>query len=231
MGARWVGVFALALVVMSACGRISRHPAALNTTDVQIIEATQGGSSLFPNSTGEDWATFADHLVRVTVVDEQADVRSGAMGDAESALLFRHLDARVDDVLWSRDGANRPPTELGWSAYGWALRDGARIPVTGEHEVRPEVGHTYVMPVSYAPNPSGGDDTWLPFASEAILAEHEGRLVGPIPGGISPSQRFAGPFLDGLTSDFVRALTQARPYSAAAADMDASFERRLRAVF
>ena len=217
--------------IVAQVGGFSGQSATTDADDVRVIEATEGGSSLFPNSTATDWATFADHLVRVTVVEEVADSPSEAMGDEDSALQFRLVRARVDDVLWSRGGASQPPVEIEWNAYGWSLRPGERSPVTAEHEIRPQVGRAYVMPISYAPAPSTGNDAWLPFAPDAIINEDDGRLVGPIPGGISPSQDFLAPFLNRPTSDLVRALSQAPPYPAAAALMDAPFERRVRAVF
>ncbi len=122
-------------------------------TDTEQITIAHG-SDRRPNETATDWVTYADHVVVVTPVSESEIAPAQTELERGEGLLLRHVQLRVDDLLWSRPDAPEAPTSFGWTAYGWHFKDGStdnRIKMAGEGDSRIELGHTYVMALQWEP--------------------------------------------------------------------------------
>jgi len=150
------------------------------------------GSDRTASRTASDWATYADHVMVVTVVGEIRQPASKKEIERGKGLVGRTVKLRVDKVLWSAPDAPQPaPTSLNLSAAGWifnnhngavgerkiALRDASRL----------EEGHTYIKAVEWMDDPCFDDakrGTWeglgsgdtIPFDAGVLgTGEFEGR--------------------------------------------------------
>lgn len=131
-------------------------------------------SDRYPNTTPEDWVTYADHVVIATAVDERAlplDEDDAANGEGA---VDRMVTMRVDDVVWtSAQPRQEAPTKFEWSGWGWALQNGVRIEMAGEDEPRVEVDHTYVMALVYEPEFTDGGTlypaSWGSLGSDSVI--------------------------------------------------------------
>ncbi len=214
-------------VLAAGCGNNSKGD-LLPSPDPVLVQV----NDRYPNTTARDWATYADHVVAVTVVDEQADP---VPADAESdAILDRTLTLRVDRVLWSR--AEPPPTQkvrstLTWPALGWELKDGERgSPLAVEDAPRLEVGEPYVMAIRWEPEqcPPGDEKipgSWVGLGAGGALPYHgqilgNGELAGePVTGEeanaaadpAGPDYSFADSMIGKKAGDLVTELKSTQP--------------------
>jgi hypothetical protein len=106
-----------------------------------------------------DWATYADHLLVVTVTGEVRQSTSTAEIERGGGMIGRTVQLRVDNVLWSAPDAPRPaPAALALQAAGWASGAAdATVKVALRRSSRLEVGHTYVKAVEWIDDPCSDD--------------------------------------------------------------------------
>lgn len=123
----------------------------------QTSTISASGVKALPDSTAEDWVTYADHAAIFTVVGEQ---RTGK--DQET---MREVTVEIQDPFWSREGAAEPlPQTL----------------VLGEGQVDLEVGSEYLAAFTFT-NLGGATapTEWvqlgiLPLNSDGVVAEQPG---------------------------------------------------------
>lgn len=181
-----------ATAALVAAGLIAHDPGATreSTSDNGIVIAH--GSDRLPSTTASDWITYADHVVAVTPLTESEIAPDPEEIQRGEGLILRNVQLRVDDVLWSKEGADRPaPTSFSWVAYGWTF-SGAdtsqRVKMAGDDEPRLETGHRYIMAIEWQkPRCSPGDepvpgqwrglgeDSTIPFDNQVI---GEGEMEG-----------------------------------------------------
>jgi hypothetical protein len=119
------------------------------------------GSDRTASRTADDWATYADHVLVVTVVGETRQPASKKEIERGKGLIGRTVKLRVDKVLWSAPDAPQPaPASLDMSAAGWIFNNhnGA-----GERKIalhgasRLEEKHTYIKAVEWIDDPCFDD--------------------------------------------------------------------------
>ncbi|WBB59940.1 hypothetical protein O7599_31060 [Streptomyces sp. WMMC500] len=111
-------------------------------------------SDRLPNRTASDWVTYADHVVVVTATAERELPADPEEVEAGQGYIPREVTLEVDDVVWSRAGAaeSAPAPDFTWPAPGWTFRqDGSRSPMALEDRPRVEVGHRYLMALTWRP--------------------------------------------------------------------------------
>jgi hypothetical protein len=150
------------------------------------------GDDRLPSTTATDWVTYADHVVVVSAVSERILPPTRTEIERGEGLLGRIVHLKVEDVLWSRDGAPAAPKNWDYNAVGVTFTDGdldARRPVALRDQPRVERGHQYIMAIAWEePRCSPGDarqpGQWmglgegsqLPFDGGVIgRGENEGR--------------------------------------------------------
>ncbi|MGW1898984.1 hypothetical protein ACWCQB_16390 [Streptomyces hirsutus] len=170
-------------------------------------------SDRHPSQAATDWVTYADHVVAVTPVAEKEISPTGEEIERGEGLILRNVTLRVDGVLWSRSAPDKPaPTSFEWVAHGWQFTDGDtanRTRMTGEHQPRIELGHSYVMAIEW---------------QEPVCAEAEGddRIPGQWRGlGSDSNIPFDGQVLgQGESEGKVESAARARAATEAESDPD-----------
>ncbi|SDL19238.1 hypothetical protein SAMN05216298_2984 [Glycomyces sambucus] len=111
------------------------------------------GSDHLPSITADDWVTYADHVVVVEAVSEQALEPDAVEVERGEGVIGRIVSLTVEDVLWSREGAPQPaPATWEYSGLGWTFTDGDLedpIEMALDGFPRVEVGHEYVMAIRW----------------------------------------------------------------------------------
>ncbi|MET8331639.1 hypothetical protein [Streptomyces sp. NPDC005181] len=142
------------------------------------------GKDRYRSSTAADWVSNADHVVVATAVSEK-DVPPAQIDiDRGEGLIGRSVEMRVDQVLWSREGAGHPaPQTYARQSTGWVFDDEP----ANRHEYalhgrpRIEPGHSYVIALHWEPaRCSEGDEPdaagWVGLGSGSTLPFDEGTL-------------------------------------------------------
>lgn len=121
-----------------------------------VVEATSlsGVAEMqeaLPSTTAQDWVTYADHVVTVTATSEHRGDPDAGVEESGEGVVPRFVTLRVDEVLWSRDGApERPPSELEIIWGGWSVSEGEdERPFITADTVEISVGSSYVLPLVY----------------------------------------------------------------------------------
>ncbi|MFT4294017.1 MAG: hypothetical protein QM582_01230 [Micropruina sp.] len=161
-------ILACALATLTACvsPRPSRSPEPAPPSTAGI------GQEVLPSATPIDWATYADHLVTVTVESERRLPISEDEREAGEGSIARELTMTVTDVPWSRPGTSTAaPKTLTWPELGWTFdREGERpLRMSGVPWV--EVGRNYLIPVTFIPKGDGDAlmDMWIPLGLQNQL--------------------------------------------------------------
>lgn len=148
------------------------------------------GSDRYPNTTAEDWATYADHVVIATAVaDEALPLDEDAAANGEGG-VDRMVTMQVREVVWtSAEPRHEAPATFEWSGWGWALQNGERVEMAGADEPRVEVDHTYVMALVHEPEFADGGTAypakWVSLGSDSIIPYDGTELgVGEVQGSI-----------------------------------------------
>ncbi len=130
-----------------------------------------------PNTTAQDWVTYADHVLVVTPTSDQA-IEPDESDSTNAGLINRDMTLRVDEVVWSNPTAQQAaPNSLSWTAWGWTYSDGDlsdRTEFGVEGSARLETGHSYIVAVSYEQARCAKGDAresarWAPLGSGAIV--------------------------------------------------------------
>ncbi len=107
-----VGFTALASV--AGCGRASQLGANLQAEASPKVAPSEGGVIVASSrnrraaQTADDWATYADHVLVITVVGEIKVPPSDKEVARGEGLVGRIAVIRVDDVVWSAKDAPMP---------------------------------------------------------------------------------------------------------------------------
>jgi hypothetical protein len=111
------------------------------------------GSDHLPSVTATDWVTYADHVIVVEAVEEQAIPPTADELERGEGVIGRVVSLTVEDVLWSREGATRAaPATWEYSGLGWYFAEGdttAAVEMALHDLPRVEVGHQYVMAIRW----------------------------------------------------------------------------------
>jgi hypothetical protein len=188
-----------ALAVAAACttpNRAEQSPASTGPTSTHVSNAPDTvvmgeGSDRTASRTASDWATYADHVLVVTVVGEIRQPASKKEIERGKGLIGRTVKLQVDKMLWSAPDAPQPaPTSLDLSVAGWIFNNNSGV---GERKIalrdasRLEVGHTYIKALEWIDDPCFDDakrGTWeglgsgdsIPFDAGVLGAgEFEGQ--------------------------------------------------------
>jgi hypothetical protein len=140
-------------IIVAALAAPAADPAAQVALDPQSDVLLGNGSDHLPSVTAADWVTYADHVIVVEAVAEQALPPTAAELERGEGVIGRIVSLTVEDVLWSRDGAPQAaPATWEYSGLGWHFAEGD---TTNAVEMallefpRVEVGHQYVMAVRW----------------------------------------------------------------------------------
>ena len=171
----------------------STDPTADPGAEPGVTVLDQGGASdHLPSTTAEDWVTYADHVLLVTVTGEREVPPAPEEVQRGEGLIGREITTEVEEVVWSRPDPDRPaPAVVSWQAWGWQFDgdpDADRTPVVGAGTSRLEVGHTYVVALAWEDaRCSAGDPEvparWTPLGGAAVVAAEDGTIgVGEVEG-------------------------------------------------
>lgn len=155
------------------------------------------GSDRFPNRTATDWVTYADHVVVVTATDEKALEPTDEEVEAGEGYLPRVATLNVDDVIWTRQDADTaaPSGQFEYSAIGWEFHGEERTRLGVMDSPRIEVGHTYILVLTWEPAFDDGHDRtdahWVSLGADSIIPYDDdvigkGELEGTLRAGASP---------------------------------------------
>lgn len=189
------------VVTLTACGTqpaedataTSAPPSPAATESAPLTPVAQGGvaemQEALPSSTAQDWVTYADHVVTVTATSAHRGDPDAGVDESGEGIVPRFVTLRVDESLWSREGAPEPPPselEIIWG--GWSVSEGEdEQPFITADTVEISVGSSYVLPVVYLAlfdeSPS-----WTPLSVAAVLPVADGTI-----GRGSRWNTFAGP--------------------------------------
>ena len=188
------------------------------------------GSDRLPSETASDWVTYADYVVIVHAAAEEVQKPTAGEVKRGEGSVLRKVTMTVDKVLWSSPSTKIAPPDGSFSylAFGYAFTNGnfdRQTPMVANDEPRFEVGHTYIMALTWqADRCTPGDyvagewrglgsDGALPFDGAVIgNGEFEGQSVKPFgyPRSFDAAEK---PFIATLTgkssSDLVSALRAA----------------------
>jgi hypothetical protein len=196
-----VAVGALGISV-AGCASTAAEPSSAPAQAAEAAPVAQGpadpvvkgdGRSRTASTTADDWATYADHVLVVTVADEVRLKPSAEEIERGEGMIGRTVKLRVDKVLWSApDAPQSAPAKLDLSAAGWVFNDGEGqadgVKFSLRHSSRLEKGHTYVKAVEWIDDPCSDDakqGSWeglgsgdtIPYDKGLLGAgEFEGRL-------------------------------------------------------
>jgi hypothetical protein len=239
------GIIAAASVTGIIVAAISA-PAA--RPDDQAAPATEAimlgqGSDHLPSVTASDWVTYADHVIVVEAVSEQAIPPSAEEVERGEGVIGRIISLTIEDVLWTRDGATHAaPATWDYSGLGWAFSDGdtaAAVEMAFHDLPRIEVGHQYVMAVRWEAAVCDEDGEYTPAMwrglGEGSEIPYDGDILGngESEGTVQDAAAFAAAaeeepdqgveeLLAGQGADaIVSALQSAEPDTAAQADLAA----------
>jgi len=145
------------------------------------------GQDRFPNLTVQDWVTYADHVVVVTPTAEKEELPAESELERGEGLINRDVTLKVNEVLWSQEGAEQPaPETFGWAALGWQFSGGDtsnRNKMAADDQPRIELGHTYIMAITWkkqwcSPGTSDYDPArWVGLGVDSALP-YDGGVIG-----------------------------------------------------
>jgi hypothetical protein len=116
-----------------------------------------------PAATLDDWVSYSDAVVVVSVRRERAEDVQGPAAPSEG-YRPRTVTADVERIEWSHPSLPTPPDSLTYGTAGWVVHDGTESPMQYEGSVRVEVGGRYLMPI--ATNARG---VLAPIAPSAVV--------------------------------------------------------------
>lgn len=119
------------------------------------------GRSRTASSSAQDWVTYADHVVVVTVVEETRGQPSKTEIERQEGLVPRRAVLRVDEVLWSSPKpAQAAPESIEENVAGWVFNDnngegGSKFAIEGHPRL--ELSHSYVRALDWVDDPCSAD--------------------------------------------------------------------------
>jgi hypothetical protein len=149
-----IGVIAAASVTGIAVAAIATPATGFDTQAATEPGVMLGhGSDHLPSVTAADWVTYADHVVVVEALSEEALAPTAEDLERGEGIIGRTVALSIEEVLWSREGAAvAAPATWEYSGLGWHFDEGD-VTDTVEmalHDLpRVEVGHRYVMAIRW----------------------------------------------------------------------------------
>lgn len=175
------------------------------------------GHEMWSSATPGDWATNADHVVDLTMLDESPGYTDGQFQD-------RRGNFKVNKVLYSRTGGPALPESFEMNVAGWSVgTDGERRPlVFARGASRLEPGHRYVAALIHLEPRCNADDGhepggWSTIGGLGVLPFDDDVLGrGELEGGSHETEVTPGSILatvrgPGLTLSGLVALIKASP--------------------
>lgn len=194
------GVIATASVTGIAVAALAA-PAPDDASALEPETLLAHGSDHLPSVTATDWVTYADHVVVVEAVAEEAIEPSEEELERGEGIIGRTVTLAIEDVLWSREDAPQAaPETWEFSAAGWVFEEGD---LEGAQEMsltdfpRVEVGHQYVMAIRWeeAVCTAGGDALpaqWRGLGEGSEIPFDDGTLGnGESEGTVQDAEAFA----------------------------------------
>lgn len=168
---------------------------------------TAHGSDRRPSHSASDWVTYADHVVAVTAVGARELRPSATELERGEGLIGRTVTLRVDQVIWSREGAPQAPAGWERASMGWEFTGGDtgdRATMVPEDAPRVEPGHRYIMAIQWerdACSPGGGK--WFGLGEGSTVPYDDGVIgQGEFGGRVrSAAQAMAAAGADGGLED------------------------------
>lgn len=125
-----------------------------------------------PFETAQDWATYTDYLVEVTVVSEQslptprstfpATAKGRPPASTDDEAVPREVTATTSGpAVWTRPTlirTRRLPASLTLPGGGWVVHGADKKPVRTVDQTRREIGRHYLAAISYANISIAGGD-------------------------------------------------------------------------
>jgi len=134
------------------------RPEAVPVVDAAATEGV-------PAATLDDWVSYGDAVVIVTVRSEEAGAVQGPAAPTEG-YRPRMVTVDLEGVEWQHPALSSSlPESFSYGTAGWVVHNGTDAPMRYEGTVRVEVGGRYLMPVAMN---AEGDLT--PIAPSAVLA-------------------------------------------------------------
>lgn len=125
-----------------------------------------------PNNTVSDLVSYADAVVVATVVNERDGASDVDPGDG-SRYTSRVLTFRVDNRVWSAEGAPQPGANFELNTFGWNQRNGGeKKPSLRSDVIWYEKGRQYVVPLSRYEDGSlaiPSVDSIVPMSTSAVF--------------------------------------------------------------
>lgn len=166
---RLVGLMISAALVFGACSDPGQGDRSRNLV--------ASGSARLPYSDFEDWVSYSDAVVSVTVVTVDTLDLFGREGDdetdADAGLQQRTITVEVDSILWQYAQTTLVPKAITFVGLPNVVDGGTVRPMGLGTAPRMEVGEHFVMPVTDSLN-----DGWFPISSEAVVPVAESKSVG-----------------------------------------------------
>jgi hypothetical protein len=140
-------------IIVAALAAPAADPDAQVTAESPSEVMLGQGSDHLPSITATDWVTYADHVIVVEAVSEQAISPTPEELERGEGVIGRIVSLTVEDVLWSREGAPQAaPATWEYSGLGWYFDEGDTTDTVEMALLdlpRVEVGHQYVMAVRW----------------------------------------------------------------------------------
>lgn len=195
-----VGATVLGTAGCSASEKTSSVPvgkSAAGTTAVSDGPAPKvvlgDGRDRTASSSVQDWVTYADHVLIVTVTRESRVGPSKHEIERGEGMIGRNADMTVAKVLWSApDAPQKAPATLKMSVAGWVFdnkqSNAGEVKFAMSGSSRLEKGHSYVKAIEWVDDPCSTDPnvgTWeglgsgdtIPYDAGVVGAgEFEGRV-------------------------------------------------------
>ncbi|GIH70416.1 hypothetical protein [Sphaerimonospora thailandensis] len=179
-----VVVAAVVATTLTLAGSRESSPALAVGTDAASTEVVVGhGRDRTASRTASDWATYADHVVVVTAVQETEKQPSKKEIERGEGMIGRTVTERIDKVLWSAPDAPQPPPGiLQMSVPGWVFNNndghGKRKFAIADSS-RIEVGHTYIRAIEWIDDPCSDDvakGKWDALGTGSVIPFDQGVL-------------------------------------------------------
>lgn len=163
------------------------------TEDEDAHRVTLGhGRSRTASQSAEDWVTYAEHVVVITVVAEARGRPSAAEIERQEGLVPRTAKLSVDEVLWSSPKpAQAAPASIELDVAGWIFNDNsgageAKFAIEGHPRFEPK--HSYVWALDWVDDPCSSDPSegsWTGLGDGGAIPYDDGVLgVGEFEGRV-----------------------------------------------
>jgi hypothetical protein len=118
----FVGAFGLGCAVIFGCGGSSSPTENDDLGDVCERQDVHG-TTLFPDSTLEDWVSFADHVASVQVIAEEVIPPPAEVQQRGEGYVGRKITVQTIQTIWSNSFAPALDGQFAFNVIGWVLKE------------------------------------------------------------------------------------------------------------